>query len=163
MHKNNGYECVYMPEHPSARPNGYVYKHRLIMEEKLGRRLRRWETVHHKDGDRTNNISDNLDLVSNKEHAHRHKGWKKSIMCLTCGRETKNKAFCSDICAHTAQRKVKDRPKKEELETLVWSRSVSSVSRLFGVSDSCVRKWCAGYGINNLPGRGYWQKKASGK
>ena len=33
----------------------YVYEHRLLMEQKIGRLLRPGEIIHHKDGDRLNN------------------------------------------------------------------------------------------------------------
>ena len=36
---------------------GFVFKHRLVMQEKLGRKLHKHETVHHKDGNRLNNLS----------------------------------------------------------------------------------------------------------
>ena len=38
------------------------YKHRIVMEELLGRSLRRDEHVHHKDGNRGNCSPDNLEL-----------------------------------------------------------------------------------------------------
>jgi HNH endonuclease len=42
--------------------------HRLIMEEKLGRPLRRDEVVRHRDGDLLNNDLGNLVVVSREEH-----------------------------------------------------------------------------------------------
>lgn len=54
-------------------PDGYrkitvggklVYEHRAVMEVQLGRRLRKGEQIHHKDGDRLNNRSNNLELWS---------------------------------------------------------------------------------------------------
>ena len=34
---NNGYVLLHKPEHPSSDPHGYVYEHRVVMEEYLGR------------------------------------------------------------------------------------------------------------------------------
>ena len=163
MHKNNGYACKYMPRHPSARPNGYVYVHRLVMEEKLGRRLSRAETIHHKDGNRLNNSIDNLELISNREHVFRHRRERIAKACPVCGNMTRNIRFCSDACSHFDQRKVVNRPAKKELSSLIWKKSISEIARGYSVSDSCIRKWCLLYGIKPLPGRGYWQKVRAGK
>ena len=55
--------------------NGYVvikqdgkwaFKHRVVMEAKLGRKLHSHETVHHRDGDRANFDETNLELWSSK-------------------------------------------------------------------------------------------------
>lgn len=81
----NGYIRVYCPDHPSLVPknqrrmekanggyyrkNVYVWEHRLVMEEKLGRFLLPNEVVHHIDGNVQNNHPSNLELFqSNGEH-----------------------------------------------------------------------------------------------
>lgn len=58
----NGYVTLFMPDHHLAMANGYVYEHRLVMEQKLGRRLQAEEEPHHKDENKENNHPDNLEL-----------------------------------------------------------------------------------------------------
>ena len=41
---------------------GYAPTHRIVMHDKLGRRLREGEVVHHIDGDVANNDPENLDV-----------------------------------------------------------------------------------------------------
>lgn len=43
-----------------------VYEHREIMSKRMGRPLRREESVHHKDGNKLNNELSNLELWSSK-------------------------------------------------------------------------------------------------
>ena len=66
---------------PRLQKNGYIticignkkkYLHRAIMEEYIGRPLKRTEHVHHINGDRTDNRIDNLELLDAKEHLRRH-------------------------------------------------------------------------------------------
>ena len=58
--------------------NGYVkfnhrHIHRIVAEEMLGRRLRKGEIVHHKDGNKRNNSPDNLEVMTQSEHMHIHR------------------------------------------------------------------------------------------
>ena len=67
-YEDHGYDCIFKPDHPFAPKNGYVRKHRLIMEEYLGRYLLSTEHIHHRDGNKKNNEISNLQIVSNSEH-----------------------------------------------------------------------------------------------
>jgi hypothetical protein len=67
----NGYVGIKVPKnHHLAMANQYAYEHRLIAEQKLGRRLRPGEEVHHINGDITDNRPENLEVLSSR---HKHK------------------------------------------------------------------------------------------
>lgn len=61
-----------------AKPTSYRkihgrHEHRVVMECHLGRRLHRWEIVHHKDGNRHNNQVSNLELMTQSDHINEHR------------------------------------------------------------------------------------------
>lgn len=66
----------------SKKPSGYVEHtrgenkgrshHRVVMEQYIGRKLRRDEHVHHKDGNRSNNDISNLELMTASQHMSHH-------------------------------------------------------------------------------------------
>ena len=58
---------------------GYILEHRLVMARHLGRPLTDLETVHHINGDRTDNSIENLQL------RHGQHGAGVVPMCLDCG------------------------------------------------------------------------------
>lgn len=82
----------------------WVFEHRHVMEQLLGRPLYTHEHVHHKRHEDTlNNSPDNLELLTNSAHATHHgttrlSGWDAHPEgCLLCGTTTK-KYSCKGLC-----------------------------------------------------------------
>ncbi len=78
-----GYILLYKPEHPNAvvgRTHGYVYEHRFVMAEHLGRPLDTKEFVHHKNGIKDDNRLENLELLTHKVH-------RGKVECPYCRKE----------------------------------------------------------------------------
>lgn len=48
------------------------HQHRVVMERKLGRKLRKGEIVHHIDHNKKNNHPDNLQVINQAEHCRLH-------------------------------------------------------------------------------------------
>jgi hypothetical protein len=64
-----GYISLHIPNHPMANKSGNVYEHRLVMAEHIGRWLAPHESVHHKNGNRSDNRLSNLELWSKAQPA----------------------------------------------------------------------------------------------
>lgn len=61
-------------------------EHRLIMESFMGRRLKRKEIVHHKNGNPLDNRLDNLEVMSLEEHGRLHRIGQKPYQITMEGR-----------------------------------------------------------------------------
>lgn len=88
--RGKGYVMVYVPsENPfrymANKRHPYALEHRLVMAAHLNRPLRTDEHVHHKNGIKTDNRIENLELTSNGQHHKDHSkgyldGYNKGIV-----------------------------------------------------------------------------------
>lgn len=155
---------------------GDTYHHRLVAEEKLGRKLKPGEVVHHIDEDRENCAPKNILVFHtigdhtrfhNAKHFHieqlRDQSWVTILdpipKICPCGKSfetfSKRRVYCEDQCP--TRPFIKKRPDKEILESEIWLMPTSEIAKRYGVSDKAVEKWCKLYGLSKPP-RGYWSK-----
>lgn len=74
-----GYVRAYFNFHPLYPKRKWIEEHRLIISELVGRALKRFEVVHHKNHNRIDNHPRNLDLMYRGDHGYLHNtGLKRS-------------------------------------------------------------------------------------
>jgi hypothetical protein len=171
----NGYRVIYKPMHNKAMKsknwNGFVYEHIYVAEKYSGRKISSNEVVHHLDGDRFNNRSENLLIIDKGQHVKLHnwlssgasgierlrKNGEDSLkakfkypqFCVNCGLTLQGKQtkYCSESCVNVGSRKV-ERPNIDMLKKDLNSMSLLSIGKKYGVSDNTIRKWMKRYNLN---------------
>jgi hypothetical protein len=89
------------------------------------------------------------DFLDFTDHAER-KSWKDFPEIEALTRTKTEKAIAASI-----ERRKVDRPSKEELNELIWSKPMTTLSKELGVSDRAIAKWIKAYGLEK-PSIGHW-------
>jgi len=109
--KGGGYRyCRTSPPHPRSNSNGLYPLHRVLLENKLRRFLSPDEVVHHKDGVKSNDAIENLEVVSRAQHSREHQLKPlETYYCGNCGKKKEEKATA------LRHRKLRSRNKERKL------------------------------------------------
>lgn len=68
---HQGYVELWRPDHPVSRRNGRVLEHRLVLHD-AGIKVPPGNHVHHRNGDKTDNRLENLEVLAAAEHVRGH-------------------------------------------------------------------------------------------
>jgi hypothetical protein len=154
----------------SSYTNTHLLKKRLIKEDLLEEKCElcgmgnEWQDkfislqLDHKDGDRCNNLIENLRILCPNCHSQTDsfagkgkrkigKKDRKTICvnkCVFCNLDyeakDKKQKYCSYNCHKKSLKKI-DRPSKEQLLIELSQSNYVQVGKKYGVSDNAIRKW----------------------
>ena len=87
----DGYIIVSGEKYPCILlSTGRVRVHRYVAEKKIGREIKKTESVHHVDGDKMNWSEENLVVINSSLHrryeGHKIRGYAPILSCTTCGK-----------------------------------------------------------------------------
>ena len=72
---------------------------------------------------------------------------KQFNYCKICNKIISNKAIYCEEHGRIFNRKIKERPSKEELKKLIRNTSFIEIGKIYAVSDNAIRKWCIAYDL----------------
>ena len=109
---SDGYIRIYSPKHPFKQSNGYVTEHRLVIEKKLGRFLRKDEVVHHVNSIKNDNREENLVVLTKSQHHIIHAKETKIYGCKInwCDRKHKSRGLCNRHYYRKLYDKIRTKP-----------------------------------------------------
>lgn len=67
-----GYATLRILDHPNKGSDGYIFEHRIMMEQEIGRFLNKNEVVHHLNEVKHDNRIENLELMTKGKHTKLH-------------------------------------------------------------------------------------------
>jgi hypothetical protein len=159
----NGYPSVWWPRTKGTRQ---VYIHRIIAAEKIGRKLRSDEHVHHKDRNHMNWHRDNLEVRTSAKHRRLHALEDRiHTRCAHCKKRLHvakyrllryRHVYCNNTCRIAGERHA-TWPKLSMLKKMIWQYPATMLAKRLDVSSTAVKHYCKRRGIQTPP-RGYWQK-----
>lgn len=136
---NTQYNEIYLPNHPKAHQNGYVYEHILIAEQKIGRYLTEEEVVHHIDENKKNNSPDNLIVfATNADHTRFHK-LKLEIEDLVCDNSIYKVQLNDNIVANM----IKNYSIKLEDFKKIFPEYLHLIKKCEICGKECLNKYCS--------------------
>jgi hypothetical protein len=83
---------------------------------------------------------------------------QKQVFLCSCGKERLRNAKGCMECHHKKKKELSKKPSAEVLQTLVLTIPMTSIGKMFGVSDNAVRKWLKSYDITLPNMLGFWSK-----
>jgi len=121
-----GYVALLIKSHPFAGKDGYVFEHRLVMEQQLGRYLLPNECVHHINGIKSDNVLENLQVMDHAIHTIiTHTGLKRSD-------DTRRKL------SERAKKRFKDKRNHPEYREIPQQEMVSFY-RKYGAKETAIK------------------------
>lgn len=113
-------------------------EHRIIMEQKLGRKLKSNEIVHHVNGKKKDNDPDNLKLTSRSEHARYH------MTGYVAKPETREKLRKATLARRTLYRKYTKDQFTQVISLHNAGHSYRAIVKITGIPKSTVRDMVKG-------------------
>jgi len=164
---SNGYVLIRVGiDHHLADVRGYAYEHRLVAEEKLGRRLRAGEQVHHVNENKSDNRPENIEIEPSQfHHQAKHRRAERGLRVpdapnplieCACGCGERFPKFASDneprriINGHrySGERNASSKltvTAVRDIRRLVTSgKSQRAIAKLFSVSHSVIGRIARG-------------------